>query len=123
MSIDISSQYKKLSITEKEKLHFLFKGNELDFSDKFKEIRKINTPSIKSVSPTPTPIKEENTLDWLNSIVDHDQLNRQRAAETELIAINEDATPTEQKVVKSLNNAFTKDYSNLIKSMAKIPVK
>ena len=69
-----------------------------------KEIRKINTPSIKSVSPTPTPIKEENTLDWLNSIVDHDQLNRQRAAETELIAINEDATPTEQKVVKSLNN-------------------
>lgn len=88
-----------------------------------KEIRKINTTPVKSVPSTPAPIKEENTLEWLNSIVDHDQLNRQRAAETELIAINEDATPIEQKVTKSLNDAFTKDYSNLIKGMAKIPVK
>lgn len=88
-----------------------------------KEIRKINTPPIKSVSPTPIPIKKENTLEWLNSIVDHDQLNKQQAAENELITINEDATPAEQKIVKSLNDAFTKDYSNLVKSMSKIPVK
>lgn len=63
MSIDISQEYKKLNQTDKEKLHTLFKGNELDFSDSFKQIRQI----IFTVQP-PSP---EEFLDHRNGFISY----------------------------------------------------
>lgn len=63
MSLDINSEYKKLSLSQKEKIHNLFKGNELDFSEEFKQIRQ-----IIFTNPPPSP---EEFLDWRNGYISY----------------------------------------------------